>query len=324
MTEPELHDLLAEVASLYYEEEMTQGEIAARLGISRVKVYRLLKQAKDEQVVTILIDWPIKRDTALERELRDAFALRDAFVVRSLAGDQAAALHQLGQMAARHLEQVLQDGTTMTVCLGRSTFETINAIRPGFRAHVRVVPALGSMPFALRELDSGALARRLAQKLGGDVLDLAAPAMADSAQAAEVLRSQRDIRRALDAAQAADVALVGIGNLEPAASGFVKGGFLSPDEIAAMHAAGAAGDIVGRLFTAEGRPCSGEYDSRIIGISLDALRRIPHTVAVALGTEKASAIHGALRTQAVKVLCTDDRTAAAVLALAEEERRHAA
>ena len=57
----DLHELLAKVASLYYEEELTQNEIAARLGLSRVKIYRLLKQAKDEQVVQVVIDWPIKR-----------------------------------------------------------------------------------------------------------------------------------------------------------------------------------------------------------------------------------------------------------------------
>ena len=324
MTNPDTQELLAEVASLYYEDEMTQSEIAARLGVSRVKVYRLLKQAKDEQVVTVVIDWPIKRELRLERDLCSTFGLADAFVMQAISNDPGAALHQLGQMAARHLEQVLQDGTTMTVCLGRSTFETINAIRPGFRAHVRVVPALGSMPYAMRELDSGALARRLAQKLGGDVLDLAAPAMADSASAAEVLRSQRDIKRALDAAQAADAALVGIGNLDPATSGFVKGGFLTPDEVTAIRTGGVAGDIAGRLFSAEGVPCGDCYDERMVGIRLEDLRRIPHTVAVASGVEKAQAIHGALRTGAVNVLCTDDRTALAVLALAGKGQRNGA
>jgi DNA-binding transcriptional regulator LsrR (DeoR family) len=233
--------------------------------------------------------------------------------------DPAASLHQLGQLAARYLEQVLQDGATLTVCLGRSTYETINAIRPGFRAHVRVAPALGSMPFAMREMDSGALARRLATKLGGDVFDLSAPAMADSAAAAAVLRSQRDIKRALEAAESADMALLGIGNLDPAQSGFVKGGFMTPEETKALVNSGAAGDIAGRIFTVDGQFHPNSYDDRIIGISFEALRRIPRTIAVAMGLEKTLAIRGALRTGVVQVLCTDDRTASAVLAGMEEE-----
>ncbi len=319
MLDTALHELLAEVASLYFEEELTQSQIAERLNISRVKVYRLLKQAKEEQVVTIIVDWPIKRATRLEAELCTAFGLTDALVLQTMSVDSTAALHQLGQLAARYLEQMLQDGTTLTVCLGRSTYETINAIRPGFRAHVRVAPALGSMPFALGELDSGALARRLAQKLGGDVFDLSAPAMADSADAAEVLRSQRDIHRALEAAASAEVALLGIGNLDPARAGLVKGGFLTAAEITTLTANGAVGDISGRIFTADGRLHVNGYDARIIGLGFEALQRIPRTIAVARGTDKAAAIQGALRTGTVKVLCTDDRTATAVLNLERQD-----
>ncbi len=319
-TNSDLHELLAKVASLYYEEELTQNEIAARLGLSRVKIYRLLKQAKDEQVVQIVIDWPLKRATRLERELCAAFGLADALVLQAGANDQTTGLHQLGQLAARYLEQTLQDGATLTVCLGRSTYETIAAIRPGFRAHVQVAPAMGSMPFAMRELDSGALARRLAQKLGGEVLDLSAPAVADSPADAEVLRNQRDIRRALDLARNADVALLGVGNLNPAQSGFVKGGFLNPEELALLAAGGAVGDMGGHIFTSDGCLYDKQYDDRIIGVSLDDLKQIANTIVVAAGGEKTEAILGALHTGAVTVLVTDDRTAGAVLAL---EKPHA-
>jgi DNA-binding transcriptional regulator LsrR (DeoR family) len=314
---PDQHDLLAKVASLYYEEELTQNEIAARLGLSRVKIYRLLKQAKEEQVVQIVIDWPIKRAARLESELCAVFGLAGALVLQAGSSDQAAGLHQLGQLAARYLEQTLQDGATLTVCLGRSTYETIAAIRPGFRAHVRVAPALGSMPFALREMDSGALARRLAQKLGGEVLDLSAPAMANSPADAAVLRNQRDIRRALDLARSADVALLGVGNLDPAQSGFVQGGFLSAAELAALAAAGAVGDMGGHIFTINGCVQDQTHDKRLIGVSLDDFRRIPQTIVVAAGAEKSAAILGALRTGAVNVLVTDDSTANAVLSSAQ-------
>lgn len=322
ISESDQHELLARVASLYYEEELTQNEIAARLGLSRVKIYRLLKQAREEQIVQIVINWPIARATHWEGELCAAFGLPDALVLQAGLVDQDAGLHQLGQLAARFLEQTLRDGATMTVCLGRSTYETIAAIRPGFRARIQVAPALGSMPLAMREMDSGALARRLAQKLGGEALDLSAPAMANSAADAEVLRNQRDIHRALDLARSADIALLGVGNLDPARSGLVQGGFLSSAELDALAAAGAVGDLGGHIFTIEGRLHDKLQDERIIGVGLDDLRRIPSTVVVAAGVEKSKALLGALRTGAVTVLVTDDRTAAAVLALAKpaEER----
>jgi deoxyribonucleoside regulator len=308
-------DLLAQISSMYYEQGMTQSEIASQLGLSRVKIYRLLKQAKEEQVVQITINWPIKRHAQLEQALKQTFGLKGALVLATASQDPVSALQRLGQLGARYLEQVLKDGTTMAVCLGRTTYEVVNAIRPGFQAKVRVAQAIGSMPFAMRELDSAALARQLAQKLGGEVLYLSSPVLADSPEAAEVLRSQQGIERTLAAARVADVALVGIGNLDPTTSGFVKAGFIGPAELAGLTADGAVGDVAGQIFTRDGRlhPC--QFNRRLIGITFEELCQIPTTIAVAMGPEKIQAILGCLRTCTIKVICTDDRTASEVLSL---------
>jgi deoxyribonucleoside regulator len=134
---------------------------------------------------------------------------------------------------------------TFAVCVGRSSYEVIHAIRPGYKAGIHVAQAMGSIPFAVEVFDSVALARELAHKLGGQVLYLSSPLMADSPEAAEVLRSQRSIKRTLTAAQEADIALLGIGDLNPQTSGFVKAGSITTAELAQMKADGAAGDISG-------------------------------------------------------------------------------
>lgn len=311
------HNALARVASMYYEQGMTQNAIGAELGLSRVKVYRLLKEAREEGIVQITINWPIERDRELERALKRRFGLKEALVLQSIHGAQVSALQRLGQLGARYLEQNLKDGTTLAVCLGRSTYEVINAIRADFQARVRVAQAIGSMPFAMGELDSAALARQLAQKLGGEVLYLSSPVMADSPEAAAVLRSQQGIERTLKAAREADVALVGIGTLDPAVFGFVRAGFISPEELSALVADGAVGDVTGQIFTLDGElhPC--EFNRRVVGITFEELCEIPTTIAVAMGQEKTTAILGCLRTCIINVFCTDDQTARGVLALDE-------
>lgn len=309
------HELLAQVATLYYEQEMTQNAIAAQLGLSRVKIYRLLKQAKEEQVVQISISWPLRRDAELEQQLQQTFELKEALVLKSSAQNGASTLQRLGQMSARYLERTLVDGSTMAVCLGRTSYETIHAISPGFQAQVRVAQAVGSMPFAMQQLDSATLARELAHKLGGEVLYLTSPLMGDTIEAGRVIRNQRDIKHTLEVAESADVALTGIGNLDPAISGFSQAGFINADELTALTADGAIGDMAGQIYTLAGtlHPC--EYNQRVIGITLETLKQIPITIAVATGQEKAPAILGGLRTGAINVLCTDDKAASAVLKL---------
>ena len=309
------HELLAQVASLYYDEELTQHQIGDQLGLSRVKVYRLLKEARAENVVQITVSWPIRRDTELEYQLKKGFGLEEALVLKVSSQRRPQALQCLGQLGARYLERILSDGSTMAICLGRTSYETIHALSPNFQARVRVAQAVGSMPQALQELDSAALARELAGKLGGEVLYLTSPLMGDSVEAAQVIRRQPDIRRTLDAARQAQVALTGIGNLDPASSGFYKAGFISAGELADLTAAGAVGDMAGQIFNLEGELFATDINQRVIGITLAELKQIPITITTAMGRDKAKAILGGLRTGAIDVLCTDDQAAAEVLKL---------
>jgi deoxyribonucleoside regulator len=308
-------ELLAQVASMYYERAMTQNEIASALKLSRVKVYRLLAQARAERVVEININWPIARDGALERALRQHLGLHEAIVLKTASRNHNPVLQRVGRLCAQYLERVLSDGMTIALCLGSSTYEVINAISPDFHARVRVAQATGSMPFAVRDFDSATVAHQFARKLGGEVLYLSSPLLADSVEAAEVMRNQSEIRRALEAAGQADLALLGIGNLDPATSGFVRAGFLTPEVLAALCADGAVGDMAGQIFMQSGQlhPCA--FNRRVIGITFDDLRRIPVTVAVACGLSKARAILGALHTGTINVLGTDDETAREVLNL---------
>jgi deoxyribonucleoside regulator len=310
------HDLLAQIASMYYEHEMTQDAIAKKLNLSRVKVYRLLKQARDEQVIQFSITWPVQRDAGLERALCEEFRLREALVQKATSDDAPYALNRLGRLGARLLRQMLEDGMILTVCLGRSTYEVIHSVDPGFEGHVDVAQAVGSLALNMPELDSAALAREMATKLGGKAHYLAAPMVADSAEDAAVMRSQRDIQRVLDMARNADVALVGIGSLDPDESEFAKGGYLTSDDLERIRADGGIGDMAGQIFTLDGEPYAGSFNERVIGIRLDELLMIPTVMAIAIGRDKALAITGALRTGAVDVFCSDAATATTVLEVA--------
>ncbi|HQY94074.1 sugar-binding domain-containing protein [Caldilinea sp.] len=323
MLDDATHDLLAQVAALYYEDELTQDAIAAELGLSRVKVYRLLKQARSEQVIQFTINWPVQRTPNIETQLCATFGLREALVLKPGSSDRTHALARVGQLGARFLEQSLRDGMTMTVCLGRSTYEVIHAVRPGFQGHVNVVQAVGSLALATPELDSASLTRELAAKLGGAAHYLSAPMVVDSAEAAEMLRSQRDVHRALEMARQADVALVGVGNLDPATSEFTKAGYLSVDDLARIEQSGGIGDMSAQIFALDGSAYTGGFNDRVIGLRLDDLRAIPTVMSIAIGDAKVRSILGALRTGAIDVFCTDLDTAAAVLVeAASTEKQH--
>lgn len=307
------HELLAKVAAMYYQGEMTQNDIAAALELSRVKIYRLLKEARESQVVRIHIDWPIKRSLELEARLALRFDLERALVLQTGATDSTLLLRQIAQLAARYLEGELVDGVALSICFGSSTYEVINAIRADFQVNVKVMQATGSLSHALKEFDSSALTRQLAQKLGGEALYLSSPLLADNAEAANIIRQQAVVSHTLTQVRRADIALVGIGDLDPATSGFVRAGVAGSAQLRSYRERGAIGDMAWQIFDSAGDlfPC--ELNQRIIGVTLAELRAAPRTVAVAVGLNKAAAIVGALRTGAIDVLCTDETTAIHIL-----------
>jgi DNA-binding transcriptional regulator LsrR (DeoR family) len=131
------------------------------------------------------------------------------------------------------------------------------------------------------------------------------------------MRRQNSIQHTLSTARSADIALMGIGNLNPAVSGYVRAGLISAEELAALDQQDAVGDIGGQFFTAAGELHACTYNQRVIGLTLEEMRDIPNVIAIAKGLEKARAIQGALRTGVIDVLCTDGETARAVLALGD-------
>lgn len=301
---------------MFYEQEMTQSEIGEKLGLSRVKVYRLLKEAKEEGIVKITINWPIKRDGRLEQQLKGVFGLEEALVLIAPKQEDAL-LPELGQLAARYLETLFRDHMTLAICLGKTTYEVIQAIRPNKSLHINVVQAIGSLP-RMQQYDSAALVRQFAEKVGGEAFYLSSPPIADTKAAAEVMRNQSDIKRTLEIARKADVALVGVGSLEPANSVFVKSEAMTEKELRALVANDAAGDTSWQIFTEDGKLHKDSFNQRVIGLSLADLKKIPTTLAVAGGIQKARAIRGALNTGVVNVLCTDDKAAKAILTQQEK------
>jgi DNA-binding transcriptional regulator LsrR (DeoR family) len=49
--------LIVKIAQLYYEQDMTQAQIARELGIYRTTISRLLKRGREQGIVTIAINY---------------------------------------------------------------------------------------------------------------------------------------------------------------------------------------------------------------------------------------------------------------------------
>jgi DNA-binding transcriptional regulator LsrR (DeoR family) len=76
---------------------------------------------------------------------------------------------------------------------------------------------------------------------------------------------------------------------------------------------GAVGDISLHFYDINGKEVDSEFHNRVIGVSFEALKKIPRVVGIAGGPEKYRAVLGALQGGVINTLITEKETAQKLL-----------
>ncbi len=300
--------LLYKIAKAYYEDGLTQDQIGKRFGLSRIKISRLLQQARQSRVVQITITPPTDSFGDLERELEAAFGLDEVIVVSNASGMQSDVVPRLGAAAANYLARCLGDQQVLDLSWGTTLLAMVEALAPQNLPDLRVVQMLGGLGRPESETYGADLTMRMAQTLGARMRLLPAPGIVSSKLVRDALLQDVNIADTLALAARADLAVVGIGAPQPGAV-VMQTGILTETDLAELKALGAVGDIALRFFDADGRPIEHPINDRIIGLDLNQIKAIPHVVGVAGGNGKYEVVRGAVRGHLIDVLITDELTA---------------
>lgn len=312
--------LLVKAARLYYEQDMTQAEISERLRLSRQKVQRFLDQARAEGIVTIAIHPITGTFCEMERALENRFELSEALVVEiSGSDDQNTIARQVGAGAADYLLRLVRPDDKVVLSWGNTLLGMVNALASRSRIPmqgVQLIQGVGSLGNPNEGIHGAELVRRAAKALGTQPVLLPAPAVAASVSVRNALYTDPYVSQTLELGRSADLAFVGIGSTDRDSITLPElWQTLAPNILPALIRKGAVGSINLRYFNEDGRVIKSKIDDRIIGLSLNEIKKIQRVVAVAGGAGKLRAIRAALRTQLVNVLITDHLTAKALLAL---------
>lgn len=113
------YELLTEIAVAYYCDEITQEEIANKFGLSRIKVGRLLKRAKEEGIVEINVRYHPVFSTQLEKQLKERFPVSRALIALD-HHDEEEQRRQVASLVSAYLNNVLKDNVVVAVGQGRN------------------------------------------------------------------------------------------------------------------------------------------------------------------------------------------------------------
>ena len=309
-------ELLAKVARMYFLDGMTQLEISSQLGYSRSCISRFLTEAKDEGIVEIRIHDPLPRVYILEEELKSEFILKEVRVLESGNVAYMYALKKLGALASQLLTDNIRECQILGIAWGTSIYEMINSVRPMDCPWVKVVQLIGSAPAVGDHDDGPGLVRALAQKLNAAYFTLQAPWILGDRLLRDALMEDPRLRDVLYLTEHVDVAIDGIGVMDPEFSGLVRAGYLTGEEVNGLRAMGVVGEFSGLHFDLDGNLIDIPRMGYVFGIKPDSLKRVPLSVGIACSEKKAPAVLGAIRSGLINSLVVDNVVAKAVLKLA--------
>jgi DNA-binding transcriptional regulator LsrR (DeoR family) len=306
--------LLSKVSKLYYEEDLNQDAIMEKLQLSRAKVSRLLKEARDRGIVKISVSPPPEIHPDLEVKLENRYGLKEVIVVEvSNPGSKDVVARELGVAASNYVQRVLKDGDVLGISWGTTLNYMVSTMQSESMPNVQVVQVIGGLGPAESEAHATDICRRLARTLGCKLSLLPAPGIVKSVEIKNAFLMDGYVQKAMSTFANLTIAVLGIGAPTPNSVMMRDGEIITNEELGELLKRGVIGDIALRFFDAEGVPVKSDVDERVIGVSLEELSRVHRVVGVAGGAEKEPVIRAALSGKLVNVLITDHQTARRLL-----------
>ena len=320
MAQPNGKDLrvpqMRRAAELYFEQSLSQQEIARIMGCSTATVSRLIAGAQETGIVRFHIQRDGDRVPELSIALRQVFGLREAIVVPSTASAESD-LRAVGAAAAELLLSAVEPHSKIGITWGQTLAYMVQALYAAGRESVplegvEVLQLSGSLGQGNPQIDGPQLALRLADSFGGVCRLVPTPALVDTPELRDLLLRQWPVATALSRAANPDIVILGIGSLEPSVSSLQRAGYIGEAEREAAVAAGAVGHVFARMIDAQGREV-GDYARRVIAVPLDSIRQARLSIGISASTAKVPAILAALRAGFFNTIVLDEASARAVL-----------
>lgn len=297
--------LMAKAAWYYYFQDMTQQQISDRLGISRIRVIRLLERARQTGMIQFSLRRGNEERLIVEKKLMETFGLEDVFVVPA-PGDPAQTNANIAEAASMYINERLHEGSVINIGYGDTPSRILNNLATTAEQTITCVSLTGGVSYYLPNARSNVFNARLHL--------IPAPLLASSKEMADAIRQETSVSEISRMISLAQLTVVGIGSMDGGATIF-HSGILNSNDLLYLSMQGAKGDVLSHFVDENGTLIHSPIEDRLIATSMEVLSKLHNVIGVAAGPVKAEAIRAVLKGGILDTLITDADTAEAILAL---------
>ena len=308
-------NLAARAAWMSYVGDMTQSEIAKRLGVSSARVHRLIQLAKQHGIIRVSIEGRPAECMHLEAEIAARFSLKSCTISPFLSDkqdNQDLAALSVGQAAGQVLAQHIVLPGTKSLAIdpfGDTLAEAVRCIPQISKPDLKVWPTHGCLSRDFRSVTSPVLSV-FELRTKAEIGVLPVPYAPGSSTEYESFAALPSVQDALQAAASADIV---VGQIHPSDVGDA----ITPASVAAQAvAAGAESRFLGTYFDPSGHAIDAAGD--LVGLDLAKLltaeKSGPRIFALAAGAQCEKAAPSVLNAGLVTDLILDEALAEALVA----------
>ncbi|MDC7227270.1 MAG: sugar-binding transcriptional regulator [Spirochaetales bacterium] len=300
--------ILTKIAYYYYKLELTQNEIAQRLGMSRQRVNRLLKRCREEGIVEIRIAGFEESFVELEGELESKYGLKQVIITPEAETGQL--YDVLGAAAADYAGEIIATQSIIGISWGRTMYSMAQHMpsrSPG-NPELKVVQLVGNMGELNRDVQPDEVTRLFASKLGASPVLLYAPVYIKNKVAKFTLVHEESIKSVLELMPLCESVFLSISGIQNNYT-WLNQTVIEDEYIRELREKRAVGNICLRYFDEDGTCIDSELHRLEIGITGETLKSIPNVVCAAGGEDKYDALYSAIKGGFINTLITDKATA---------------
>lgn len=301
--------LQTRAAWYYFVGGLTQQEIAYRLGLTRLRVNKIVGQARADGLVRIEIQMPFASCVALEERLKARFALDEVSVVPTVP-DPDTQQQVIGEAAGLMLQPLLKDGIGLGVGWGRTLREAARRMRPHRHPSSWVTSLMGGLTRG-SGTNTFEVATEFARLLSAECYYVAAPIYCPSVESRSTLLTHYGLADVMRRAREADIALLACGDLS--SRSLLASTNIVSESLDELRGAGAVGDILGTFLDEYGRAVNHPLNQRVMALNPQELKAYPVSILASGGIGKLTIIRGILNARYIRRLVTDESVAEALL-----------
>jgi DNA-binding transcriptional regulator LsrR (DeoR family) len=292
-------------AWLYYVARLNQNEIAKKIGLSKMRVHRLIAYAEKNGFVKTFVEGGFDQTFKYENALKDKYQLKICEVIPNEDQNSDPA-EMLGAAGARFIMNQINENNISEFGIG--TGSTISAIAkwlPKINKKIDFITLNGSLT-SHNSIQTETAINQIAYKTIGECYNVGMPLMLVSVEQKKVVENISFIKEIMEKAANTKVKILGVGGLFDS-SQIVRSKIFSAKSIEKLKKAGALGDVAGNFFDKNGGLITIKETQKIFSVNIDSFKKST-TVLVAGGNEKTAQIRSVLKSGLFKGLITDEET----------------